>query len=218
MRGHITENILRETYCDLTERAKIGLDFLLLTVSAAVICALGFRMNNAAVIVGAMVISPLLFPVICAAAATYQADWRVLIGAAGTFAIGFLAAIAAAVVVGLFHATDFRSEIVDRLSASRMDYFLVAFFSGLAGTYAFFSPKIHEAVAGIAISVALIPPVVMLGIGMSIGIAKENTNLVFVSATIVFANVVGIYLGSIVMIAVLHRISRDRVASQGPMP
>ena len=94
-----------------------------------------------------------------------------------------------------------------------MDYFFVAFFSGLAGTYAFFSPKIHEAVAGIAISVALIPPVVMLGIGLGLGIAKENANLVFVSSAIVFANVAGIYLGSIVMVAVLHRISRDRVAS-----
>ena len=49
----------------------------------------------------------------------------------------------------------------------------------------------------------------MLGIGISIGIAKQNTNLVFVSATIVFANVVGIYLGSIVMVAVLHWIWRD---------
>lgn len=91
MSGHITEKILHETYCDLTERARIGLDFLVLTVSAAAICALGFRMNNAAVIVGAMVISPLLFPVICVAVATYQADWRESIRAAGTFAVGFLA-------------------------------------------------------------------------------------------------------------------------------
>ena len=51
----------------------------------------------------------------------------------------------------------------------------------------------------------------LLGIGLGIGIAKEDTNLVFVSATIMFANVIGIYLGSIVMVAVLHRISRDRV-------
>ena len=209
MSGHITEKILHETYCDLTERARIGLDFLVLTVSAAAICALGFRMNNAAVIVGAMVISPLLFPVICVAVATYQADWRESIRAAGTFAVGFLAAITAAVVVDLFHATDFRSEIVDRISASHMDYFFVAFFSGLAGTYAFFSPKVHEAVAGIAISVALIPPVVMLGIG----IAKENTDFIYVSATIVFANVVGIYLGSLLMVVVLHQITRNRVAS-----
>jgi uncharacterized hydrophobic protein (TIGR00271 family) len=213
MRGHITEKILRDTYYDLTERAKIDLDFLLLTVAAAVICALGFRMNNAAVIVGAMVISPLLYPVICAGAATYQADWNAFFRALGAFGVGFLAAVAAAVVVGVFHATDFRSEIIDRLSASGMDYFLVAAFSGLAGTYAFFSPKIHAAVAGIAISVAVIPPIVMLGIGLGIGIAVENTNLVLVSGVIVLSNIIGIYLGSIVMVAVLHRISKDRVAS-----
>ena len=62
MRGHITEKILNETYSVLKDRAKIDLDFLLLTMSAAVICALGFKMNSAAVIVGAMVISPLLYP------------------------------------------------------------------------------------------------------------------------------------------------------------
>jgi uncharacterized membrane protein len=98
------------------------------------------------------------------------------------------------------------------MRATGMDYVLVALFSGLAGTYAFFSPKIHEAVAGIAISVAVIPPIVMLGIGLGIGIAKQDANLVLVSGTIVLSNIIGIYLGSIVMASVLHRISRDRVA------
>ena len=210
MTGHITKKILKGSYRDLIERAKIDLDFLLLTVAAAVICAFGFRMNSAPVIVGAMVISPLLYPVICAGAATYESDWSALRRAVATFAVGFVAAVAAAVVVGLISATTFRSEIVDRLSASNMDYFLVALFSGLAGTYAFYSPKIHEAVAGIAISVAVIPPIVMLGIGLGIGIAKQNSNLVFASGMIVLGNVVGIYLGSMMMVAALHRISGVR--------
>ncbi len=209
MIGHITKKILHDAYFDLTERAKIDLDFLLLTAAAAIICALGFRMNSAPIIVGAMVISPLLYPVICAGAATYKTDRNAIIRAAGTFAVGFLVAVSAAIVVGFFHATTFRSEIVDRLSAAMMDYFLVAFFSGLAGTYAFYSPRIHEAVAGIAISVALIPPVVMLGIGLGIGLAKHNTDLVFTSGAIVLSNVFGIYLGSIVMVAGLHRISKN---------
>lgn len=211
MRGHITQKVLNESYFDLTERAKLDLDFLILTVAAAAICGLGFKMNSAPVIVGAMVISPLLYPVICAGFATYQADWSTFIRAVGTFAVGFAIAVSSAVVVGLFSATTFRSEIVERLSASGMDYVLVALFSGLAGTYAFFSPKIHEAVAGIAISVAVIPPIVMLGMGLGIGIARLDTNLVHASATIVVSNVIGIYLGAIVMVAVLHRISRDQV-------
>lgn len=212
MMGHISERILHDSYHDLVERSKIGLDFLLLTASAGVICALGFRMNNAAIIVGAMVISPLLFPVICAAGATYRADWRDFFRVVATFAIGFVTAVSAAVVVGVFHATESRSEIIARLSGSIADYFFVALFAGLAGTYAFFSPKIHEAVAGIAISVALIPPIVMLGIGLGFGITKHDSKLVFTSGTIVLANIVGIYLGAILMIAVLHRISSDRTA------
>jgi uncharacterized membrane protein len=55
----------------------------------------------------------------------------------------------------------------------------------------------------------VIPPIVMLGIG----IAKQDSNLIFISSTIVLGNVIGIYVGSVVMVALLHRISKDRVAS-----
>jgi uncharacterized hydrophobic protein (TIGR00271 family) len=203
IRIHFTRTLLREAYDNLTERAKLDLDFLLLTVAAAVICALGFKMNSTSVIVGAMVISPLLYPVICVGATTYQRDWNSLARAIGTFAIGALAAIAAAAAVNVLHAATVQSEIADRLAAAPVDYFLVAFFSGIAGTYAFFSPKIHEAIAGIAISVALIPPVVMLGIAL----AERSTDLFLASGTIVLCNVFGIYLGSFVMVVALHWIS-----------
>ena len=66
----------------------------------------------------------------------------------------------------------------------------------------------HEAIAGIAISVALIPPAVMLGIG----IAEQNSHLVYASGIIVLYNVFGIYLGSIVMVAGLHWIAKARYA------
>ena len=72
----------------------------------------------------------------------------------------------------------------------------------------FFSPKVHEAIAGIAISVALVPPVAMLGIG----IANRDAGLVYASVTIVLCNVCGIYIGSIAMVAGLHWITRDRDA------
>jgi len=74
IRIHFTRTLLHEAYDNLTERAKLDLDFLLLTVAATVICALGFKMDSTSVIVGAMVISPLLYPVICVGATTYQLD------------------------------------------------------------------------------------------------------------------------------------------------
>ena len=166
-------------------------------------------MNSTSVIVGAMVVSPLLYPVICIGAATYQLDWFALMRTVATFVTGLFSAVAAAAAVNLFYTTTFHSELVERLSASMLDYFLVAFFSGVAGTYAFYSPKIHEAVAGIAISVALMPPVVMLGIGL----AESNASLAVSSVTIVFSNVLGIYAGSFIMVAGLHWMLRTRGAS-----
>ncbi len=209
MRVTITRSILKDAYSNLTERARIDLDFLLLTVAAAVICAFGFKMNSASVIVGAMVISPLLYPVICIGAASYRRDWGAFARSIATFAAGFVAALAVTIAINLLFVTTFQSEVVGRLSASVLDYFFVALFSGLAGTYAFFSPKLHEAVAGIAISVALIPPVVMLGVA----IAERDADLALASTTIVFCNVVGIYLGSLAMVAGLHGITKDRGAS-----
>jgi uncharacterized hydrophobic protein (TIGR00271 family) len=203
IRIHFTRTLLRDAYDDLTERARLDLDFLLMTVVAAGICALGFKMNSASVIVGAMVISPLLYPVICIGAATYQRDMTSFRRATGTFAIGVIAAVGTAIAINLLFVTTFQSEITERLAAARIDYFFVALFSGLAGTYAFFSPKIHEAIAGIAISVALVPPVVMLGIA----IAEQRADLFLASGTIVLCNVFGIYIGSFMLLAGLHWIS-----------
>lgn len=138
---NITRKSLRACYRDLAERASIDLDFLLLTVVAAVICTFGFRMNSASVIIGAMVISPLLYPVICVGAATFHRERGPFLRAAATLAAGLLSAIVAAAIVSLFATTRMRSEIVDRVSMQAVDYLFVALFSGVAGTYAFFRPK-----------------------------------------------------------------------------
>jgi uncharacterized hydrophobic protein (TIGR00271 family) len=204
IKAHITRKGLDRSYADLRERANVDLDFLLLTVAAAFICAFGFEMNSASVIVGAMVVSPLLYPVICVGAATHQADWRACLRAIATFVFGFLAAVAASFAVNVLYSTAPRSEIIDRLGAAELDYFFVAFFSGLAGTYAYFSPKIHEAIAGIAISVALIPPVVMLGVGL----AEYDSSLIVTSGQIVLSNIFGIYAGSFLMVSGLYWIAR----------
>jgi len=89
-------------------------------------------------------------------------------------------------------------------------YFLVALFSVSVGTYAVFSPKVHEAIAGIAISVALMPPTVMLGIG----IAERSRSLTIASALIVTNNILGIYAGSFVMVVWLHWMSKKQMQAR----
>jgi len=205
MRRQITPQVLQDSYVHLAERAQIDLAFIVLTASAAAICAFGFEMNSPAVIVGAMVISPLLYPVIAVGVSVFWADWTTFKNSVATFAIGLGLALAVSIVINAMIPSEAVSEIVDRLSTVPTFYFIVAFLSGLAGTFAFFWPGIVEALAGIAISVALVPPVVMLGIGL----AEVNVPLMRGSAVIVALNVVGMMIGAFAASAGLSWYARD---------
>jgi uncharacterized membrane protein len=68
----ITREGLAVSSRNLFERAKFDMDFVFLTAGAAAICSFGFRMNSPAVIVGAMVISPLLYAVVSVGVASFQ--------------------------------------------------------------------------------------------------------------------------------------------------
>ena len=65
---------------------------------------------------------------------------------------------------------------------------------GVASTFSLFWPKIQKSLVGVAISVALIPPIVMCGIGF----AQINKEIISESAFIVLINLFGIVLGSLV--------------------
>jgi uncharacterized hydrophobic protein (TIGR00271 family) len=201
----VTPQSLSESYLHLVERTQIDFAFVVLTVSAAGICSFGFEMNSPAVIVGAMVISPLLYPVIAVGVSIFWRDWATFRRSMMSFAIGLGLALLVSVLVNAAIPSEARSEIVDRLSTVPFYYFVVALLSGMAGTFAFFWPGIVEALAGIAISVALVPPVVMLGIGIS----EANIPLIRGSAEIVALNVIGMVLGAYAASAGLTWHARD---------
>ena len=204
-RKPVRSKSLNESYQQLIERSEIDLAFVTLTVCSAGICAFGFEMNSPSVIVGAMVISPLLYPVIAVGASIYWKDGATFRRSALSFAIGLGLALVVATLINVAIPSETRSEIADRLSTVPIYYFIVALLSGLAGAFAFFWPHIIEALAGIAISVALIPPVVMVGIGIS----ELSHELILGSAEIVILNVVGIVLGSFFASAVLSWYARE---------
>jgi uncharacterized hydrophobic protein (TIGR00271 family) len=204
-RKPVTTKSLNQSYHHLIERAQIDLAFVVLTMSAGAICAFGFEMNSPAVIVGAMVVSPLLYSVIAVGVSIFWRDWATLGQSLKTFTRGPGLVLLVSILVNAVIPSETRSEIADRLSALPTYYFMVAFLSGVAGTFAFFWPRIVEALAGIAISVALVPPAVMLGIG----IAELNSELVQGSAKIVVLNVIGMILGAYLASAALTRYARD---------
>lgn len=118
--------------------------------------------------------------------------------------VGIFSAIAVTVVVALTFPIDNGTEITERLSGTQIDYFFIALFSGFGDTFAFFWPNIIEALAGVAISVALIPPVVMVGIML----AQGDLTALMGSVTRVCVNVLGILIDVVLVVLLLHLFSR----------
>lgn len=202
-----TVDTITESYNKLCERSQYNRNLVMLTGVAAAICFFGFRMNSPSVILGAMVISPLLYPIVAIASSTFFLDFKILMKNLISVLIGVCIAIGVTFVFCQFFSVTAKSEIIERLISSYTDYFFVAFFSGIAGTFAFYWPGIIEAIAGIAISVALMPPIVMTGIGL----ANFNQALIKPSIIIVATNIIGILLGSLAVMVFLKVYTKKKI-------
>ena len=200
MKVKLTKNQLKESYDKLVIHTQFDLDFILLTIAAAAIISFGFRMNSSSVIIGAMVLSPILLTVVAIGASISRNRWKNVVKNFTTLFLSIIIGIATSFIINNFFPFTSGSEIMERILANQADYFAVAFFSGLAGTFAYFWPGIIEAIAGIAISVALIPPVVMVGIGL----ARWDMPLLTSSLEIVLINVSGITVGSFLLVMALN--------------
>ena len=157
-------------------------------------------MDNSAVIIGAMVVAPLVTPLFTFSLSLLIFDMRELFRAFQSIVLGTMLAIIVGACIGfavhVVYGGDalLTDEIFSR-SKPDMLYFLVALMSGLAGAFAYARPKIMEFVTGIAIAAAIIPPIAVTGIALSLG----NMFIFQQSLFLYMFNVVGICFGSVVM-------------------
>jgi uncharacterized hydrophobic protein (TIGR00271 family) len=142
---------------------------LWILVFAILVASVGLNMNSTAVIIGAMLISPLMGPIngIGYSIATY--DFPLFRQAVKNYSF--------AVVAGLFASTAYfaitpistaHSELLARTSPTIYDV-LIAFFGGMAGIVAITSKKKGNVIPGVAIATALMPPLCTAGYGLATG-------------------------------------------------
>lgn len=207
----VDRDYIDQRYDELVFLGHPGLDFFVLITASSAIAAAGFAMNSPSVIIGAMVISPLLHPIVLMGSALARADMRHGFSLMGMAGIGVALALVVSAALGLLWPSfDYGSEITSRLTSSPDLYALVAFASGVAGALAFYWPDISESITGVSISVALLPPVVMVGIALS----RADLALLRRSILIVAINIVGILVAAILVTKFLWWFS-GRQASLG---
>jgi uncharacterized hydrophobic protein (TIGR00341 family) len=157
-----------ELYTQITDTSKASPAYFALVILSTVVAAIGLINNNAAVVIGAMVIAPLLGPNIALALATTLGDSSLVRNSLKANGAGLLAALALAVILGALLAVDpDNQQIASRTHIGLMDVVL-ALSSGIAGTLAFTSAA-PAALIGVMVAVALMPPLVTVGLMLGAG-------------------------------------------------
>ena len=186
-----------ELFERLQDGSRFGFDFASLIALSTAIAALGLMQNSAAVVIGAMLVAPLMTPMIGAGMAVVQGN-TVLVGEASRAIVkGFLLAVLIGVLMGLLgRVTELlpprlTGELLARGAPNVLDL-VVAYLSGLAAAYAVARPNLSGALPGVAIAAALVPPLGTVGICLAAG----NTRVASGAALLFGTNLVAIVLGA----------------------
>lgn len=155
-------------------KRRINLErFAVLLFLSTVIATYGILGDSTAVIIGAMVIAPLMIPIVGTAAGLVMGDMKRASGALLKVVLGVITIVATATFIASFLNTTVisfsdNSAIVGRISPSITDL-AIALASGVAAAFAMSRSDVSDSLPGVAISISLVPPLCVAGIGISAG-------------------------------------------------
>ncbi|MBZ0292569.1 MAG: TIGR00341 family protein [Anaerolineae bacterium] len=145
------------------------LDYFVLLIVAALLASLGLLLNSSAVVIGAMLVAPLMSPIIALGVGLCTARLNLMRKAFVTIGLSVLMVLAVGMIVGiLIPPTSASKEMLARAYPSLLDAG-VALGSGFIGAYATARKDIPAALAGVAIAAALVPPICTVGLSIVIG-------------------------------------------------
>lgn len=145
-----------------------GSNFWIL-VCAIIVASVGLNVNSTAVVIGAMLISPLMGPIVGAGFALGIYDFSLLKKSLFNLFIATIASLLVATVYFFLSPyKEAQSELLSRTSPNIYDV-LVAFFGGLVGVIAATRVEKGNPIPGVAIATALMPPLCTAGYGLAIG-------------------------------------------------
>ncbi len=190
--SHASKEQYTSLFTNLREESRTSSTFMILLVFATMIATFGLFINSSSVIIGAMLLAPLMQPIVSLSMGVLRQDSALQLSGAKTIFIGVLAVLFTAAMIAFFTPIErLTTEMAGRLSPTILDLF-VAIVSGAAAAYAKSNEKILGSLAGVAIAVALVPPIAVAGIGL--GWADWH---MFSTAFLLFiTNLVGIVLAA----------------------
>jgi len=189
---------------DLIEESREDGDYYLLLVLSSVIIAAGILLANSSVLIGGMLITPVLNPILLVALGISTSKTEVLKRTGRLIFKSAMVIVVISFLAGLVFSIPengdfYRKAIFDNSLTSAFLYFLVAFSAGIAATFAWVRKEVSNTLPGISIAVALVPPLSMIGIWL----ATLQLDLMRYFLSIFLFNMIGIIMGSMIVFSML---------------
>lgn len=193
----------------LMESSTPNFDFFYLTGLSILMATLGLIVDSPSIVIGSMLIAPLLYPILGVALGLVMSNsvvlGRSMVTLLKAMAIGLFISVIAAILLGDGNATG---EILARTEPSLI-HFLVAVVAGAAVSFALAQPEWSETLPGIAISVALIPPLAAVGTG----IAYLDLFIIKGSVVLLLVNLFGIMFAAMVSFSLMNLYEKQNIAA-----
>ena len=194
-----SEEEFKDLFIGLKESSHLSYVYITLMILSTLLSTTGLFASSAPVIIGAMILAPLMAPIISLSMGVVRAERKLILPSLRTLGVGiFTALFFSSIYTLIIPLEEITSEMQSRLNPNILDL-LVAIFSGMAGAYAYAKEEVAKSLAGVAIAVALVPPLSVAGIGIGLG----SFEVLYGSFLLFLTNLVGITLSGALTFVVL---------------
>ncbi len=183
---------------ELIKQSTPDFDYFFMLVLSVLMATFGLLAGSESIVIGAMLLAPLLAPIMGLALGTSMSHHPLILRSLSTIGYSIAFAVGAALIGSFLFAfggigSGVNDVILSRTHPSLL-YFSVAVISGLAVAYTTVRPNLSSTLPGVAVAVALIPPLAVFGIG----IAMFNPQIIAGSFIMFAINVIGMVFAGMV--------------------
>lgn len=209
----IEENDKAAAVRKLMQTSTPNFDFFYITALAVMMATLGLLLDSTSIVIGSMLIAPVLYPLLALGLGLVMSNPEVMGRSSFTLLTSSVIGLGIATLTTLLfggvygEGTIETFEVMSRTEPSLL-HFMVAVVAGAAVAFTLGQPEWSETLPGIAISVALIPPLSVIGIG----IAAMDINIIAGSAVMLLMNAVGIIFAAMVTFSLMNLYEKQHIA------
>jgi len=216
--NNISETEKNEAIESIVQRATPRADFFLMMTLSVSVAVFGILLNSVVILIGSMLIAPLLYPLVSLALGIITSDTKLIGRSFYTVIKSIGLALGAGFIIGFLFASReallFPADIVAGTPSSLM-YAIVAVIAGFAAAFAMTKSHLNETLPGVAISVTLVPPLAVMGVGLSL----FNWTVVSNALLLFIVNVIGIVFSSMIVFSMLRfavkrKVTQDAVKEE----